>query len=221
MTPSIYGVEKCVLIKSLRDAGPHGRGVAVPNAHATVRTVSDLRDVGVRGARFNLAQRGTTAVEMMQAVAERVAPFGWHVQLHASQSELLELEHRLGTLPAELVFDHIACVGEDERLQPDVERCLHRLLDSGRVWLKLSAPYFFARGGADSYDHIASMLETVVGLHSERLLWGSDWPHGTQLEKPEDAATLDFLLRSAKPSQVHRILVHNPVVVYGFDSFDA
>lgn len=217
VTPSIYGTDNHVLVQSLRDAWPHGRGVAVVNDLATEQNLESLHAVGVRGTRFNLVQSGTTTVEMMDAVARCVAPLSWHLQVHARPAELLQMEGLLMRLPVEVVLDHMACIGENRQLQPEIEQCLRRLLGSGRAWLKLSAPYFSARDEA-SHERLSRSVEMLIREFSDRLLWGSDWPHGTEANKPDDAVMMDLLLGAASTLQVHRILVDNPAVVYDFGS---
>jgi predicted TIM-barrel fold metal-dependent hydrolase len=51
------------------------------------------------------------------------------------------------------------------------------------------------------------------------LVWGSDWPHPTEKEKPNDALLFDLLGEWAPDEKTrHRILVENPQVLYGFSS---
>jgi predicted TIM-barrel fold metal-dependent hydrolase len=49
------------------------------------------------------------------------------------------------------------------------------------------------------------------------MVWGSDWPHPTEKEKPDDAVLFD-LLGGWAPDEAtrRRILVDNPAKLYGF-----
>jgi predicted TIM-barrel fold metal-dependent hydrolase len=48
-------------------------------------------------------------------------------------------------------------------------------------------------------------------------VWGSDWPHPTETDKPDDALLLDLLSEWAPDAATRRrILVDNPQVLYGF-----
>jgi predicted TIM-barrel fold metal-dependent hydrolase len=59
----------------------------------------------------------------------------------------------------------------------------------------------------------------LVKAAPERLVWGSDWPHPTEKEKPNDALLFDLLGEWATDDETrHRILVENPQVLYGFSS---
>ncbi len=51
------------------------------------------------------------------------------------------------------------------------------------------------------------------------MLWGSDWPHPTEKEKPDDARLFGLLAAWAPDAaQRERILVTNPASLYGFAS---
>jgi predicted TIM-barrel fold metal-dependent hydrolase len=53
-------------------------------------------------------------------------------------------------------------------------------------------------------------------LHA-RCVWGSDWPHPTEKDKPDDAVLFDLLLDWVPDEKArHRVLVENPAVLYGF-----
>jgi predicted TIM-barrel fold metal-dependent hydrolase len=51
----------------------------------------------------------------------------------------------------------------------------------------------------------------------ERTVWGSDWPHPTEKDKPDDALLFDLLSQWAPDAAIrHRILVDNPQTLYCF-----
>ena len=125
------------------------------------------------------------------------------------------MERLIGELPVPIVLDHIARIAEDQQLQSAVERCVGRMLDGGRAWLKLSAPYFSARD-ATARDRLFASISMLMDCYSERLLWGSDWPHATEIDKPDDAQLMDFLFAGASSTRIRRVLVENPTSVYGF-----
>ena len=54
-------------------------------------------------------------------------------------------------------------------------------------------------------------------LAPERLVWGSDWPHVTELHKPDDAALFDLLtVWPGGEAERDRILVDDLAKLYGF-----
>ena len=61
------------------------------------------------------------------------------------------------------------------------------------------------------------VARAYIAAAPERMVWGSDWPHPTETEKPDDAVLFD-LLGDWAPDEAtrQRILVDNPAKLYGF-----
>ena len=68
----------------------------------------------------------------------------------------------LARLPAQLMIDHNGKFLES--VQPDHAgfRSLLRLLDSGRCWVKLLAPYQTSRSGPPNYDDVSVLAHALV-----------------------------------------------------------
>ena len=59
--------------------------------------------------------------------------------------------------------------------------------------------------------------QAYVQAAPERVVWGSNWPHPAETNKPDDAVLFDLLAQWApREGTRHRILVENPEVLYGF-----
>ena len=91
------------------------------------------------------------------------------------------------------------------------------MLEGGRCWVKLSAPYESSQTGAPDYADVSALAVLLARNYPERCLWASNWPHPNRQPVPGDAAMLG-LLHAWAPSvaAVQRILVDNPQVLYGF-----
>jgi D-galactarolactone isomerase len=51
----------------------------------------------------------------------------------------------------------------------------------------------------------------------ERMVWGSDWPHPTEKDKPDDAVLFDLLATWAPDEGIRNgILVDNAAALYAF-----
>ena len=88
------------------------------------------------------------------------------------------------------------------------------LLEAGRGWVKLSSPYSLDQ---DDPLRVRDLARALVAAASERLVWGSNWPHPNATRMPDDAALLDALAEWAPDAAVRRaILVENPARLYGF-----
>lgn len=214
--PSSYGTDNRVLVSGLRAFGRSARGVAVIDPSCTPRELQLLDEAGVVGTRFNLVQAGATSVQMLEPVAEKVRSMGWHLQVHALGGDLVALADRLLALGVPLVVDHLARLHADREDPHRVEQAVLRLLDSGRAWLKLSAPYIAAPAGK-RYTGLAESVRRWFDAFPERLVWGSDWPHVTESDKPDDGELMDLVADWLPGSGWSRVLVDNAHRLYRFD----
>ena len=99
---------------------------------------------------------------------------------------------------------------------------MRELLDRGRAWVKLSGAYMNSRSGAP-YADVTPIARALVAAAPEWLVWGSDWPHPTEMpqQKPNDAQLFDLLTDWVPDARVRQaILVSNPEALYGFNATD-
>lgn len=216
--PSTYGVDNRCALAALSALGPSARAVAVVNDTVADAELRRLDGLGVRGIRFNLAQAGATTPEMIEPLAKRVAPLGWHLQINAPADRILEILPILERAPTPIVFDHLAHIPEPDGVSHPLFARIRGLLDKGRTWVKLSGAYIDSKIGGPSYSDSSAVARAYVKAAPERLVWGSDWPHPTeQNEKPDDAVLFDLLSDWAPDARVRqRILVDNAEALYGF-----
>lgn len=194
------------------------RGVALLPDDVSREHVARLDRLGVRGARFVSAGHRGALPRLSRRVAELIADFGWHVQFYPAGDDLLAHAQELLDLPTPVVLDHFAAIPAAAGVTQPAFVCLQRMLDSGRVWVKLSGP--MRCSAADlPYAEVTPMAQALVAQHPERLLWGTDWPHVNMVGRamPNDGDLLDLLPDWApRPEDRQRILVDNPKLVYGF-----
>ena len=217
--PSTYGVFNDGLLEALAECGPQARGVAVVNAGVSDDELKRLAAAGVRGVRFNLANPGATTIEMLEPVAKRVAPLGWHIQFNMSADTTLAARDVLGRLPCPVVFDHLAHMPEPAGIGHPAFAVVVDLLQKRKAWLKLSGAYADTKVGPPTYADSTAVARAYVKAAPERLVWGSDWPHPTEQGKtlPDDALLFDLLSVWSPDEAVRkRILVDNPAKLYGF-----
>lgn len=217
--PSSYGRDHRVLLAGLRELGSTARGVAVIDSSATRVELEELQAAGVVGVRFNLVQAGATNEDMLEDVARLVQPFGWHIQVHAHAQDLLRLGQRLVALPVPVVIDHYARLNVKPNRSSEIAALMSWLLDSQKVWLKLSAPYIAAPDSL-AYEELGDWVRQLAYRHLNRLVWGSDWPHVTEPShaKPDDAVLMGLLARWFSEDEIHCVLIDNPTRLYGFKS---
>jgi len=215
--PTGYGFDNRCTLAALAELGPEARAVVVVAPDAAPAELQSLHDLGVRGVRYMMLPGGVLPWSGLERTAAAIAPLGWHIDLQLDGRELPLHEAVLTRLPCRLVIDHVGrFMGP---VEPDSEplRALCRLLDSGRCWIKISAPYESSRSGPPGYDDIAWIARRVARRCPERCLWASNWPHPNQSPAPSDAAMLDWGLGFfADAAEQKRALVDNPAELYGF-----
>ncbi|WP_027803242.1 amidohydrolase family protein [Paraburkholderia dilworthii] len=218
VTPSTYGTDNRVTLDALKRFGANARGVAVVDNTVTDQELQRLHSGGIRAIRFNLSYPGAATVDMIQPLAARIAPLGWHIELVIQGARLPEIERILSALPCPLVIDHIAHVPQPDGLSSDAFRTARRLVDKGNTWITLSGPYVDTRSNAPAYADVASVAKAFVDMAPERTLWGTDWPHPSEKgSKPDDARLLDVIAGwIGRADWQQMIFVSNPTRLYGF-----
>jgi D-galactarolactone isomerase len=79
--------------------------VAVVDQTVTDAELDRLTGLGIRGIRFFMLPGGALPWDILETMAARVAPFGWHVQLQLDGRQLPDYEAVLARLPCDLVID--------------------------------------------------------------------------------------------------------------------
>lgn len=235
--PSVYGTDNRRLLDALDELGPRARGVAAIAAATPAEEMARLARRGVVGARLNVeaAAHGEACsfARDLASLGVRVAPHGWHVQVHVGPHLLPALEKALVSLPVPVVVDHFGMVPAAAGRQGLAADSLRRLLETGRAWVKLSAPYRIAGSDSD-FGAAGNLARMLVSANPERLLWGSDWPHTpphghgvdrdgspAPFRRVDTGALLDALAEWI-PNEADRtrVLVDNPARLYGFAATD-
>jgi predicted TIM-barrel fold metal-dependent hydrolase len=219
--PAAYGTDNGVTLDAVAQLGlENARGIAVAHPTVTDTQLLAMNKGGIRGLRFSLHEPRTavTSVEMIEPLAHRAHRLGWHVQLHLRGEQIVAMAELLESLPGTIVLDHMARLPQPEGIRHPAFPIVRKLLDSGRTWVKLSAPYLDSQIGAPRYADIKPVARAYLEHAPERCVWGSDWPHPTEpTAKPDDAALFDFVQEWALAEETRRmILVDNPAKLYGF-----
>lgn len=220
VTPSTYGIDNRCTLDALKQMGSTARGVAVVDMDVSDSELKRLDSLGICGIRINFVSPqswGETTMEMLETLAKRVSNFGWHVQVLMSADQIVTMEGILQGLPVPVVIDHLARIPQPVGTEHPAFTSVLRLLDKGNTWVKLSGAYMDTNVGPAGYDDVTKVAQGFVKGAPERMIWGSDWPHPTEVEKPNDAVLFDLLSKWASDERIiNKILVENPAVLYGF-----
>ena len=216
--PTAYGTDNSCTLDAMKALGPGSRGVAVVDQTVTDEELDRLTKLGIRGIRFFMLPGGALPWDILETMAARVREFGWHVQLQLDGRNLPEREAILNRLPGTLVIDHVGKFLEPVPVSDPAFAVLKRLVENGRTWVKLSAPYEVSKVGPPHYDDVGALAKVLAKLAPERMVWATNWPHPTPPanKKPDDAVLLDMLLDWVPDEAARKkVLVDNPAKLYG------
>ena len=213
-----HGNDNAALLDALAAAGDLARGVASVGPEISDVELRRMNAAGVRGVRFNFLKRlvDFTPREVLTEIAGRVAPLGWHIVVYFEAADLAELEPFFTALPTTVVVDHMGRpdigLGIDH---PQFQRFVSLLADHPNIWSKVSCPERLSLAGPP-YDDVVPFARFLVERFSDRVLWGTDWPHPNMVEEaPDDGLLVDFIPRIAvTPGLQRKLLVDNPMRLY-------
>ena len=215
--PSVYMTDNTVILDALAENKFAFRAVAVVNDEVSDAELARMHKLGVRGLRLNLRNSNGAPGDLAPRLAARIAPMGWHLQFRINAEDFTAIGPMLRTLPVDYIIDHMGQVPIAEGVNGVAFRAILDLTQTGRCWVKLSAPMRMSTLDAP-YRDVTPMVHALVAAAPERMVWASDWPHTTlTCAMPNDGNLVD-LLPEWIPDAVTRqkILVDNPARLYGF-----
>lgn len=177
-----------------------------------------LGKLGVCGLRMISEKRGAHLPHLNPETGARAHEHGWHVQFYPHGTDIVEYAAKLLVLPNDIVLDHFASIPAAGGADQPAMKAVLRMLDTGRVWQKLSGPMRCTIKNFP-YPFVIPLAHVFVKHAPERLVWGSDWPHVNfdGREMPNDGGLLDLLTEWVPDDAVRsRILAQNTKTLYGF-----
>lgn len=217
--PRNHGTDNAVTVNAVAAIGANARGIAVLHPTVTDAELKQLDAGGIRGVRFSLGEPASAVVtvDMVEPLARRIAPLGWHIQFHMPGEMFVAHADLLRRLPVPMVIDHMGRLPQPAGLDHPAFGVIRGLIDQGRTWVKLAGAYFQSRVGPPDYPESVPIARAYIQAAPERVVWGSDWPHPSEKTKPDDARLFDLLAEWAPDDAARRrILVTNPEALYGF-----
>ncbi|EJE51206.1 putative TIM-barrel fold metal-dependent hydrolase [Acidovorax sp. CF316] len=216
--PSFYGTDNSCMLDALDELGGRARGVAMVEDGVDDATLDAMHRRGVRALRLDLFLRAqwpiARIVDYIQRSAERIRPWGWHLQFYTPGTVVRDLVPAMPDIASDFVIDHMGYMLESDGLtRTDFDRLIAAVA-GGRGWMKLSGPYRIAKDG--NYARLLPYAQAIAEALPERTIWGSDWPHIPNGQM--DTGALLNLLGEWVPdaSRRNRILCDNPARLYDF-----
>jgi len=215
---SCHAKDNRALVDALESAGEKARGVAFVGEEVTDQELKSMDRAGVRGVRFNFVRRLVDFMprDVLERIAARIAPLGWHVVIYFEMADLPDLESFFTSLPTTVVVDHMGAPDVSKGVDHPENRRFHRLMDKRQnFWVKATCPERMTRAGPP-YDDVVPFARTLIDEFGDRVIWGTDWPHpNMKKEAPDDGMLVDFIPKIAPSADAqHRLLVDNPLRLY-------
>lgn len=200
------------------------RGIALLPTDVPDAELHRLDAAGFRGVRFNYMPHlgRATPIDEVLALARRIEPLGWHLQLHGDPALLTDLGPALRRSPVPVVIDHIGRIDAGLGLHQPAFAALCALMDDERFWVKLSGIDRITSQGPP-YDDALPYAARLMAEHGDRVVWGNDWPHPNHRGPVPDEHQLVAAIARFAPTVAdrRRLLVDNPQRLYRFEEFAA
>jgi 2-pyrone-4,6-dicarboxylate lactonase len=195
-------------------------GVALVPHTADAAELKRLDEQGFRGVRFNYMRHlgPPPPIEEVIRLGAKLAPLGWHLQIHMDSSLIDQMTPPLQRSPVPVVIDHMGRIDASKGLDQAPFKSLLRLLEDKRFWVKVSGAERASQEG-EPYADAVPFGRKLVEQFGDRVLWGTDWPHPNLKSIPDDGILVDLIAQMASSeAQRQALLVDNPQRLYRFSA---
>jgi predicted TIM-barrel fold metal-dependent hydrolase len=232
--PSVYGTDNACLVDALKQLGADARGIAVIDKSFSGQQIDDLAGAGVVGVRINLEvgkdRNFNSAITRLEETVQSLDGRKMIIQIYAALPIIDELAKRIQVQPHPVVIDHFGLAKAADGPEQFGISSLIGLMQSRKVFVKLSGPYQISLLKPGYTDTVA-IGRTLIDGDPEQVIWGSDWPHTGGSERPANAKPTDIeafrdedegrnfaLVKhwAPDPGNRHKLLVDNATRLFGF-----
>jgi 2-pyrone-4,6-dicarboxylate lactonase len=221
-----HGADNSALVDALMHSNGKARGVATVKRDVSDRELERLHLAGVRGVRFNFVKRlvDFTPKEELLEIAHRIKALNWHIVIYFEAVDLPELWDFFTALPTKVVVDHMGRPDVGLPIDgPQFQLFVKLLREHENIWSKVTCPERLSitgpkalQGEKHAYTDVIPFAKYLVDHFSDRVLWGTDWPHPNLKDHmPDDGLLVDWIPHIATTSALqHALLVDNPTRLY-------
>ena len=218
--PSFYGANNSLLLDALRRYPDQLRGTVIvdPSSSQLEKELLKMREHGVVGIRLNWIKKkeipniDSADYKTLLGLAKDL---DLHIELFLEDHLQESVVPKILASGATLVLDHFGNPDPKLGIQSKSFQNTLRGLASGKVWVKLSAPY---RLGFLDGVLIKDYIDALLAANPKQLVWASDWPWLSYENRFTYANCLSWI-ESAIPNKTvwNDILINNPKSLFHFD----
>src|SRR6516225_1192541 len=177
-----HGTDNAVVVDALQQLEGRAAGVASVDENVTMSELRRMDAVGVRGVRFaflpHIASE-TTPADVIQRIAEKIQPLGWHVDLYFLPDTFDVMRPLIKALPTAVIIDHMG--------RPDVNvpvaknDYFQRLLELGAsrndIFWKMTSPDRYTRSARpEDWGKALPFAHALIRHFPGTVLSGTDRP---------------------------------------------
>jgi len=232
-----HGTDNRVVVDALEHMEGRAAGVASVSEDVTTDELRRMHEVGVRGVRFAFLPhiaRETTPADVIQRIAEKIQPFGWHTDLYFLPETFEVMEPLIRALPTPVIIDHM---GRPDVSVPVAQNAyFQRLLELGEargdIFWKITSPDRYTRSARpEDWPIVLPFAHELLRRFPGNVISGTDRPRpnmntviltgrGDPPNKmPNDGDIANFWIWPSvhrDPKLLRQVLVVNPRKLYHF-----
>jgi 2-pyrone-4,6-dicarboxylate lactonase len=218
-----HGADNRAMVDALLHSNGNARGVATVRPDISEAELAAMHEAGVRGVRFNFVKRlvDPKPDEYYRGIIDKIAALGWHIVVYFEAADLEERWDFFNSIPTTVVVDHMGRPDVTKLVDgPEFETFL-TFMERDNIWTKVTCPERLSKMPPPDYADFVPFARHVVERFSDRVLWGTDWPHPNLNmvgHMPDDGALVDLIPAIAPTAELQRmLLVDNPMRLYWGD----
>jgi 2-pyrone-4,6-dicarboxylate lactonase len=235
-----HGTDNSVVVDALEHMEGRAAGVASVTEAVTEDELKRLHEAGVRGVRFaflpHIASE-TTPAEVIQRIARKIAPLGWHTDLYFLPQTFEVMEPLIRSLPTPVLIDHMG--RPDVNIPVEENEYFQKLLELGSrrkdIYWKVTSPDRYTRSARpEDWGVAVPFAHALIQCFPGNIISGTDRPRpnmntvilngrGNPPDKmPNDGDIANHWIwpvAHKDPEVLRRILVTNPRKLYHFPEF--
>jgi len=232
-----HGTDNRVVVDACEHMEGRAAGVASVGDDVTLDQLKGMHAAGVRGVRFaflpHIASE-TTPPEVIQRVAAKVAPLGWHVDLYFLPQNFDIMEPLSVSLPTPVIIDHMG--RPDVNVPVENNEYFQKLLALGGrrngIYWKVTSPDRYTRSARpEDWPVAIPFAHALIKNFPGNIISGTDRPRpnmntvivtgrGNPPNKmPNDGDIMNhwvWPVAHKDPAVLKQILVENPRKLYQF-----